>query len=532
MAVVGIDLGTTNSVVAVVQDGQVVVVPDAEGRHLHPSVVAFMPGGVRRLGQEAVARRILDPKFTVHSSKRLLGLPFRSDEVRFAASRLPYSLREGHNEQAVFVGPDRDYTLPEISAFLLAHLKQLAQVYLGDEVTGAVITVPANFNDAQRRATMDAGRIAGLNVSRILNEPTAAALAYGVGRGMSQRIAVFDFGGGTFDVTVLQVEGDVFEVLATGGDTFLGGDDADRALMEILAEQLYAQCRVDARADPLLRARLLLAAEPIKRHLSDHAEARGELKNLGDASAPGAPNKGPVLRFHVTRTQFEHAIAPLVARAIDTCAQVLAATELTAAQVDEVLMVGGSTRIPLVRAEAQRYFGRAPRTDLNPDEVVAWGAAIQADNLAYGSGQMGRAVLLDVTPRALGIAVSGGFAEPIVDRNVPLPVEQSRVFSTSADNQTAVRIQVCQGESRRFVENVALGDLELSGLRQARRGDVKVEVTFRVDTDGILRVRARDTETGAAQEAAVNVRGAMSEAEILKAAAENAESRAELPELV
>jgi molecular chaperone DnaK len=494
MAVVGIDLGTTNSVVSTVRAGQVVVIPDPQGRLLHPSVVSFLPDGLKLFSNDAVARRIVDPTNTVYSAKRLIGLPFHSNEVQAATSRLPYEVREGFNEQAVFVGPGgRSYTIPEISGLLLSYLKQCAELYLGEDVTGAVITVPANFNDPQRRATMDAGRIAGLEVLRVLNEPTAAALAYGMGQNVSQRIAIYDFGGGTFDVTVLQVEGSVFEVIATGGDTFLGGDDADSLLMNVLADDYMAQNGVDPRTDPPSKARLTLAAEQIKRHLSENDEARGELKNLG-VDAAGQP---VTLRFHVTRALFEQAIAPLINRTIETCGEVLQAAHLSPSNVDEIILVGGSSRIPLVRSMVQRYFGRPPRTDINPDEVVAWGAAIQAELLGNaGSNLSGGAVLLDVTPRALGIAVAGGFAEKIVEKNVPVPVDQTRLFATSADNQTVVRIQVCQGESRRFEENVPLGQLELAGLPAARRGEVKIEVTFRIDSNGILRVKARDPSTG------------------------------------
>jgi molecular chaperone DnaK len=527
MAVVGIDLGTTNSVVGTVRNGQVTVVTDPQQRRLHPSVVAFLPDGQKLFSYEAMARRIVDPQNTVYSAKRLIGLPYNSDEVKLATSRLPYEVREGMNEQAVFVGPGgRSYTIPEISGLLLSYLKQCAELSLGEAVTGAVITVPANFNDAQRRATMDAGRIAGIEVLRVLNEPTAAALAYGAGQNMSQRIAVYDFGGGTFDVTILQVEGFVFEVLATGGDTFLGGDDADGAVMTLLANSYQQQYGLDPRGDITTRARLLLAAEQIKRHLSDNMEARGELKNIGLG-----PDGQPVsLRFHVTRQQFEQAAGPLVMRTIQTCNDVLAAAQLTASQIDEVILVGGSTRMPLVRQEVARYFGKPPRVDINPDEVVSWGAAIQAEILANaGSGLAAQAVLLDVTPRALGIAVAGGFAEKIVEKNVPVPIEQTRVFTTSADNQTTVRIQVCQGEARRFDENIPLGELEMTELPASRRGEVKIEVTFRVDTNGILRVRARDAVTGTAREAAVSVRGTMSEEEVASAAARHEEEAAAAP---
>jgi len=530
MAVVGIDLGTTNSVVATVRNGQLAVVTDPQGRRLHPSVVSFLADGNKLLGYEAVARRIVDPANTVYSAKRLIGLPFNSEEVKIAAERLPYEVREGMNEQAVFVGPNgRTYTIPEISGFLLSYLKQCAELFLGETVTGAVITVPANFNDAQRRATMDAGRIAGLEVLRVLNEPTAAALAYGAGQSMSQRIAIFDFGGGTFDVTILQVEGYVFEVIATGGDTFLGGDDADSLVMSLLSDMFMQQHGIDPRGDSEMKARLMLAAEQIKRHLSDQTEARGELKQLG-IDGTGQPIS---LHFELSRARLEETVEPLVLRTVQTCGDVLGAALLAPSQIDDIILVGGSTRMPLVRKEVERYFGKPPRTDINPDEVVAWGAAIQADILTNaGTNQAAtQAILLDVTPRALGIATTGGFAEKIVDKNVPVPVEQTRIFATSADNQTTVRIQVCQGESRRFDENTPLGELELSDIPPARRGETKIEVTFRVDTNGILRVRARDAVTGLAREAAVNVRGTMTDDEVAAAAAKAEQELADLPDL-
>ena len=510
MAVLGIDLGTTNSVVACVRGDEVVIVPDQQGRRLHPSVVTLQPDGSKVFSHEAVNRRIAEPTFTIYSAKRLMGQPWNSQETRLVKDRVPYRLQQGNNEQVVVAGPDRTYTIPEISGLLLSYLHQCAQEHLMQPVTGAVITVPANFNNAQRQATMDAGRIAGLDVLRVINEPTSAALAYGLGRDMSQRIAVFDFGGGTFDVTVLQVEGEVFEVIASGGDSFLGGDDVDEAVMLMLAEQFQAQHGFDPSSHLQLRARLVMAGEQIKRALSRQAEVKGELKvGTNDQGEPRS------LNFHITREKYEVAIAPLVARTIMTCDEVLNAAQLTRSQIDDVIMVGGSTRIPLVRKEVERHFGKPPRTDINPDEVVACGAAVQAASLAGDVAQLGhKPVLLDVTPRALGIAVAGGFAEPIVERNVPLPVEQTRMFVTSSEQQTKVVIQVCQGESRRFEENAALGELSLHGLRAGRRGEVKIEVTFKVDTNGILRVRARDPETGMATEAAVSVRGTMSETEV------------------
>jgi molecular chaperone DnaK len=511
MAVLGIDLGTTNSVVASVRGGDVVIVPDRQGHRLHPSVVALLADGGRLFSHEAAARRPVDPRHTIYSAKRLMGQPFQSDDAQKAAKRIPYEIQQGSNEQIVVVGPDRSYTIPEISGLLLSYLRQAAQMHLDDEVTGAVITVPANFNNAQRQATMDAGRIAGLNVLRVINEPTAAALAYGLGRGISQRIVVYDFGGGTFDVTVLQVEGEIFEVLASGGDSFLGGDDVDEAVLQLLADQFQDQHGFDARDSRTMRGHLLMAAEKIKRHLSNNEIAEGGL-----TVSTEDPGKEPLeMTFKIARAHVEQALEPLLKRTLAACDEVLAAAKLTASQIDDVIMVGGSTRIPAVRKGVERHFGRAPRTDINPDEVVAVGAAVQAASLAGGGMALAhRPILLDVTPRALGIAVAGGFAEPIVERNVPVPVEQTRVFSTSTDNQTKVIIQVCQGESRRFSENVPLGELTLNELRAGIRGEVKIEVTFKVDTNGILRVRARDPETGLATEAAVSVRGTMNESEV------------------
>jgi molecular chaperone DnaK len=527
MAVVGIDLGTTNSVVAAVKDGRVVVVPDADGHRLHPSVVALLPNGAKLYSHQATARRVLDPGYTIFSAKRLIGQSFRSDEVRMTTARVPYQVREGSNEQPVVVGPDRAYTIPEISGLMLAYLKHLAEAHLKEPVTAAVVTVPANFNDAQRRATIDAGRIGGLEVLRVVNEPTAAALAYGFGRNMSQRIAIYDFGGGTFDVTVLQVEGEVFEVIATGGDSFLGGDDADSAIVNLLSELYVQQLRTDPRQLPAIKAHLTLAAEQIKRRLSEAPEARGDLK-LG-VDGRGQPTS---LKFHISRQAFEAAIAPLVARTIRTADEVINRAGFAATQIDEVILVGGSTRIPAVRRDVERHFGKAPRADINPDEVVAWGAALQAASLAGGGETLGRRpVLLDVTPRGLGIAVAGGFCETIVDRNVPVPVEQMRVFTTSADHQTKVVIQVCQGESQRFDENDPLGDLALTDLPDGRRGEVKIEVTFRVDTNGILRVRARDPESGKESQAAVNVRATMSDGEVSEATQRQQDEKAAAPKL-
>ncbi|HJZ83709.1 MAG TPA: Hsp70 family protein [Polyangia bacterium] len=509
--VIGIDLGTTNSVVATVKDGKVVVITDDKGRRLHPSIVSFHPNGGTLVSYEAQQRRIVDPRNTIFSAKRLIGQPYRSEDVQYAIQRLPYRVEEGPNEQTVIVARGKRYTVPEISALVLAYLRQCAERHFGGPVDKAVITVPANFNDSQRAATKAAGRIAGLEVLRILNEPTAAALAYGVGRGLDRKIAIYDLGGGTFDITILQVRDKIFEVLATGGDTFLGGDDMDEAMLDLLALDFLADHHYDLRDDMVARPVLLVAAEHVKRQLSKHERYQSEIKDLihGEGGAAIA------LKIDVARDRFEQAIEPLCERTFEACEEVIRLAGLEVSQIDDVVLVGGATRVPLVQRSVEKYFQKPVHANINPDEVVAYGAAIQA--LALSSDlEMDQfySLLLDVTPRALGIAVAGGYAEPIIGRNVQIPVEQTRIFTTASDHQQLVRIQVCQGESRRFDENTALGELALSDLRRARRGEIKIAVTFLIDTDGILRVNARDVDTGAAQTATIQVRGTMSEQEI------------------
>jgi molecular chaperone DnaK len=520
--VVGIDLGTTNSVVAAMHDGKVEVFADAEGNRLHPSEISFHPGGQTLVSYAARQRRLVDPRNTLFSVKRLIGQPFRAPAVQTAIARLPYRALEGANEQTVLFARGKSYGVPEISAIILRHLKQCAEAALKTEVREAVITVPANFNDAQRAATKAAGEIAGLSVRRILNEPTAAALAYGVGRQLDRRIAIYDFGGGTFDITILRIKDRIFEVLATGGDTFLGGDDFDLVLVDLLAEDFLRQYRYDLRADEIARPRLVVAAEQIKRYLSDQDEVAGEIKEI----VYGEGGKPIDIQFQIARDRFEGAVASLVERTFWACDDVLKLAEIAPAEIDDVILVGGTTRIPLVRRQVEGYFGRPPRTNINPDEVVGYGAAVQGAALSTDlDAESFYSLLLDVTPRALGIAVAGGYAEVVVERNAQLPVEHTRVFATSADDQEQVRIQICQGESRRFEENAPLGELRLEGLRKARRGDVKIEVTFQIDTDGILHVRARDADTGRSEQATVTVRGTMTEDEV-----EAARSAAGAPE--
>ncbi|MCC6993671.1 MAG: Hsp70 family protein [Deltaproteobacteria bacterium] len=504
--VIGIDLGTTNSVAATVRNFKVEVVPDPQGRRLHPSVVSFPPDGSILVGHSAKQRRIVDPLNTIYSAKRFIGQSVRSPLVQLALTGVPYQLEEGPNEQAIITVHGQRRTVPEISALVLAYLKQCSERFLGGAVDRAVITVPANFNDAQRQATKLAGEIAGLKVMRILNEPTAAALAYGFGKALDRRIAVFDFGGGTFDVTVLQVRDRIFEVLATGGDSFLGGDDLDRALLDHLLANFNETHRVDARSSPEAIARLVIAAEQIKCQLSIHELVEGEITGIQIS-----PSRPPLsLPFRITRATFENLVSPFVERAMTVTEQVVFAASLSVDDIHDIICVGGTTRVPLVQRRLATLFKKEPIVKINPDEVIAYGAAIQAGSLTDGAVDPAKfySLLLDVTPRALGIGVAGGYAEVIIEKNAPIPIEQTRVFTTSRDNQTEVEIQCCQGESRRFGENAPLGKLTLSGLPAARRGDVQIEVTFQIDTDGILNVRARDQATGQAQQASMTVVGA------------------------
>ena len=492
-AVVGIDLGTTNSVIATLRDNKVEVIPDEQGHRLHPSVVAFVPTGEVLVGHAARARRHIDPQNTIFSAKRLIGQSIKNPVVRLSMGTLPFQCVEGPNEQTVILVRDRRYTIPEISAFVLKHLKQCAEAYLGVPVSKVVITVPANFNDAQRQATKYAGELAGLQVLRILNEPTAAALAYGFGRAMEARLAIYDLGGGTFDVTALQIQDKIFEVLATGGDSFLGGDDFDKALLDKLAADFMAKERVDLREDPTAWSRLRGACEQIKCRLSEEEACAGTIHELA-IGAGGTPLN---LDFQVSRAEFETLIAPYVERSVQACQEVLTAASMDRGQLSDLILVGGSTRTPLVRRFVSDFIGREPQSRCNPDETVAYGAALQAAALTSGSADPGHfySLLLDVCPRGLGIGVVGGYNETIVERNTPVPVERVRVFTTSRDHQTEVVIKISQGEAKRFAENEPLGVLKLSGLPARPRGETKIEVVFTIDADGILSVRARDEAT-------------------------------------
>ena len=632
--VLGIDLGTTNSAVAVALDGAVRVLGDTEGNKLFPSVVSFHPRGEVLVGYPARERRLVDAQNTIYSVKRLIGRPFRSEEVQRAVDRLPFAFQEGPTGGALVVARGETYTLPEVSAFVLRGVRAQAEEALGQACRRAVVTVPANFNELQRSATKAAGRVAGLEVLRILNEPTAAALAYGCGRaGNKERVAIYDLGGGTFDVTILELAGSVFEVMATAGDTFLGGDDVDVAVAQRMVEAFLAQHRYDVRSDVQAYERIRAAAEWAKCQLSTSEDVDLTIEELsyGDAGAPMD------LQFKLGRAELDLVARPFVARTFDVCEEAMRLAGVRPTQLDQVILVGGSTRMPLVRAMVAEYFGREPLASIDPDLVVAQGAAIQGASLAgqaegpsTGTTAIGRIalkrmgappveareaapggpafqpkrpaapppappvlaealqpssqiegeieelgedlialeldesalpanrlpaspperspappvppvrspagsslersrvpapeeiqlpldgapLLLDVTPQSLRIETAGGFTEAVIERNAAIPVEQSRRFSTSQDFQSAVRARVCQGEARRLSENQELGVVELTGIAPAPRGQTQIEVTFMLDADGTLQVRARDERTGAEQRIRISLVGGVQDGEI------------------
>ena len=501
---IGIDLGTTNSVAAVAQDDGIVLAEASDGSNIHPSVVSFPEEGGVLVGHEARKRRAVDPVHTVYSAKRLIGQNMRAPLVGLALTSLPYEVEEGQNQQPIIIARGRRMTVPEISALVLGHLRKLIERQVGDEVKQAVITVPANFSDAQRRATREAGVIAGLDVLRLVNEPTAAALAYGYAQRLDENVAVFDFGGGTFDVSILKIRDDIFEVLGTGGDFFLGGDDIDRTLAEHLASEMNRELGVDPRQHPGAMTRLSMAAEEIKKHLSVGEIAEGNIGGLvvGSGQAMSLP-------FSVTRSQFELMVSGYLDRTTEVCRQVLAATGLDANSISDVILVGGSTRIPAVRQRVSSLFEREPATQIDPDEVVAQGAAVQAAILTgHTDAVQQRALLLDVTPATLAIGTAGGYVERLLERNAPIPIERTKMFTTAHDGQTRVVVDCCRGEGKKYADNEPLGQLALEKLPEGPRGTVKIEVTFRVDTDGILHVRARDKQTGKKQEISLKVLGA------------------------
>ena len=500
---IGIDLGTTNSCVAVVEGGDPLVIPNDEGSRTTPSVIAFTPDGERLVGQIARRQAVTNPARTLYAVKRLIGRRYDDDDVARTRGLVPFPIVEGENGDA-WVGLDgRAYAPSQVSAMILEKMKGVAEAYLGEDVTQAIITVPAYFNDAQRQATKDAGRIAGLEVLRIINEPTAAALAYGLGRREHEIIAVFDLGGGTFDVSLLELDNGVFVVRSTNGDTFLGGEDFDNCIIEHLLKKFHAETRIDLRRDQVGMQRIKEAAEKAKHELSTALETEINLPFL--TVGP----EGPVhLVQTMTRGTLESLVASLIDRLDGPCIAALNDAGIDPGDLDAVLLVGGMTRMPCVQERVKRIFGRQPERGINPDEVVAIGAAIQASVL---SGEVKDILLLDVTPLTLGIEVAGGLVEPIIPRNTTIPCRKSKIFTTAQDNQDMVRVHVLQGERHMAGDNKSLGKVEMHGLPPAPRGVPEIEVTFELDANGILNVRSKELGTGRAQSARIMTDGGLDE---------------------
>jgi molecular chaperone DnaK len=504
--IIGIDLGTTNSVVAVMLGSDPVVIPSAEGERLVPSVVAMNKNGERLVGRTARNQAIVNAQNTIFSVKRFMGHKYNEDTVLRTAARVSYRVSAAENGDVRIRMADKDYAPPEISAMILAKLKADAEAYVGEPVTQAVITVPAYFNDAQRNATKDAGKIAGLEVLRIINEPTASSLAYGLERKAQQTIAVYDLGGGTFDVSILTVGDGVFEVRATSGNTFLGGDDFDQRIIDFLIQEFQRENQVNLRQDKQALQRLKEAAERAKIELSSTLQAEINLPYLAaDASGPRH------LALSLTRAHFEQMTADLVEGTLEPIRQALADAGLTVAQVDEVVLVGGMTRMPAIQEIARRFFGKEPHKGVNPDEVVAIGAAIQAGVLG---GEVKDVLLLDVTPLTLSIETMGGVATPLIERNTTIPTRRSEVFSTAGDNQPQVEIHVVQGERPLAADNKSLGRFILDGIPPAPRGVPQIEVTFDLDANGILKVTARDRSSGRSQNITLAASSGLSSAEL------------------
>jgi molecular chaperone DnaK len=505
--IVGIDLGTTNSVVAVMEGGEPVVIPSAEGSRLFPSVVAVNPkSNERMVGQVARRQSITNPDNTIFSVKRLMGRRYGEPEVVKARQVLPYKIVEHSNGDAWVVMGGKDYSPPEISAMILQKLKTDAEAYLGEPVTQAVITVPAYFNDSQRQATKDAGRIAGLEVMRIINEPTASALAYGLDKKVDQKIAVYDLGGGTFDISILDVGEGVFQVLSTNGDTFLGGDDFDQRIINWIADEFKREQGIDLRSDRMALQRLKEAGEKAKIELSTVMQTEINLPFItADASGPKH------LQMNLTRSKLEQLTADLVERTVEPCRQALADAKLNPQDVAEVVLVGGQTRMPAVQEAVRRFFGREPHKGVNPDEVVAIGAAIQAGVLG---GQVKDILLLDVTPLTLSIETLGGIATPMIERNTTIPTKKAQIFSTASDMQTEVEVRVVQGERPMARDNKLLGNFHLTGIPPAPRGIPQIDVAFDIDADGILHVSAKDKATGREQSIKITASSGLSKDQI------------------
>nr|MBN1228762.1 molecular chaperone DnaK [Anaerolineae bacterium] len=506
--IIGIDLGTTNSVAAVMEGGEPTIIPSAEGGRLFPSVVAVDKNGERLVGQVARRQAVVNPENTIYSIKRFMGRKYDDPMSKRGREMVSYKMTKASNGDVRVVLAGKEYSPPEISAMVLQKIKADAEAYLGEEVTQAVITVPAYFNDSQRQATKDAGRIAGLDVLRIINEPTASSLAYGLDRKNDETIAVYDLGGGTFDISILDVGEGVFEVRSTNGDTFLGGDDFDERIINWLADEFLREQGIDLRNDKPALQRLKESAEAAKMELSTKIETEISLPYItADASGPKH------LQINLSRAKLEQLVEDLIQRSIDPCKQALKDAGLGVAEIDEVILVGGMTRMPAVQEAVKNFFGREPHKGVNPDEVVGLGAAIQAGVLG---GDVKDILLLDVTPLTLSIETLGGVATPLIERNTTIPVSKSQIFSTAADGQTQVEIHVVQGERPMAADNKTLGKFILDGIPPAPRGIPQIEVKFDIDADGILNVSARDKATGREQSITITASSGLSENEIDK----------------
>ncbi len=500
----GIDLGTSNSAAAIVEDGSPRVIANDWGEILCASVVTFAENGATVVGNPAKAQIVTNPASTVYSAKRLIGRTFYSAEASEARDRVGYSIVEGPNASVEIKIHGQRISVPEVSAHIIRELKANVEGHLKHPVESCVITVPAFFNDVQRQATKDAGRLAGLEVSRIINEPTAAALAYGYGKSMEARLAVYDLGGGTFDISILQIAGDIFEVLSTSGDTYLGGDDFDKAIADWILESVHQGYALDLRNDTRAMQRIRDKAEETKLVLSEDDSTVVTLNHLGLATQEGGIN----FSGEIDRHSFSSRVMPLVQRSFQVCDEALSQAGFGVADLDGVILVGGSTRMPIIRSAVSEYFNREVHANVDPDLVVAMGAAIQADELETGAGQ---AVLLDVVSQTLRVGTVENFTEPVIERNTTIPIERTRRFVTGADNQDRVNIRIYQGEGREIEDCIALGEFEISGLREAKRGEVTIEVVFSLDANAILSVQARDVDTGQSASTTIRLDGAMTQ---------------------